>query len=286
MENSEQRDNRQKTALITGGRSGIGLELTKSLLQKNWRVISLDRSAFAKEDQVIQKAFHNGSLTQHLADLSDFAQLKRVLNLVTAKESYLDILFNNAGSMTGHLMFSKQGRELDFEVNTVVPFIIVSELKPLLLKGNLKTIINTSSNAALQAKTFTIEQLEKPTSFTKLFGSYASSKLAISLWTLAIAPELGRENILIRSVDPGPTKTSLSKSAGMPWFLLLIRPFIFSHPGKAANKIQDAAFGKYKNGSGIFLINGKKVELKFRDKMDELLNKLKSIYLSEFKIIQ
>lgn len=57
---------------------------------------------------------------------------------------------------------------------------------------------------------------------------------------------------IFSSVDPGPSKTLLNNSSGMPWFILLLRPFIFSHPHKGANRLYEAAFGKSRTESGMF----------------------------------
>src|SRR6476661_5956064 len=100
---------------------------------------------------------------------------------------------------------------------TVVPYIILMELKGLLLKGSLKTVINTSSSALKFTNKFTIETLERPQTFRKLIGPYATSKLALSLWTQAISPQLAREGIQIRSVDPGGNNTlRKGKNSGLP----------------------------------------------------------------------
>lgn len=275
--------NRKKVALITGGRSGIGYELTKRLLKEGWRVISLNRSAFDQNEVIIKNAIANGTLKNYLTDLADFHTLKTTLNEINISEKYLDVIFNNAGSMAGSLSFSPQGREIDFEVNAVVPYIIANELKNILLNGELKTIVNTSSNAALEVKSFIPEQLEKPTTFKKLFGSYASSKLALSLWTKEVAETMASEGIEIRSADPGPSKTPLSSSSGMPWFLLLLRPLIFSHPSKGANILYDVATGKFRKQKGIFVMKGKNTPLKFAEKSNTILKIVETIYKQEFQ---
>lgn len=270
-----------KVALVTGGHSGIGYELTKQLLSAGWRVVSLDRSPYSQEETTIKNAFANGTLKSHLTDLADYTKLRKTLNEVKATEQYIDVIFNNAGSMAGSLQFSPQHREIDFEVNVVAPFIITNELKELLLKGNLKTVVNTSSNAVLNVKKFDVEQLEKPTTFKKLFGSYASSKLALSLWTQALAPSFINQNIEIRSADPGPSKTPLTKSSGMPKLLLLLG-FLFSHPSKGANNLFKVAIGKFRGRSGVFIMKGKETPLKFSETGKVLLEKLNAIYKNEF----
>jgi NAD(P)-dependent dehydrogenase (short-subunit alcohol dehydrogenase family) len=266
-------------ALITGGRSGIGLELTKMLLGEGWKVISMDRSEFPLTELSIKEAFSNGSLIQYCTDLSNFKKLRNTLCELSENEVYIDVIFNNAGSMSGDLQFSAQGREMDYEVNSVAPYIITRHLTPLLKKGRLKTIINTSSNAALRAKSFDAHQLGNPTRFVKLFGSYAASKLALSLWTKRIAPLLLKDDIRIRSVDPGPSKTPMSLGPGMPWFVRLVRPFVFSTPRKGAQNLYDAAFGKFRSDSGNFIMKGKNTTLSAFDSASVILEELERIFL-------
>ncbi len=80
------------------------------------------------------------------------------------------MLFNNAAAAVGGITHSPQGREMHFEVNTVVPYIILMELKPLLEQGSLKTVINTSSNAPLTVRQFTPETLQRPTRYKAIVG--------------------------------------------------------------------------------------------------------------------
>lgn len=216
----------------------------------------------------------------YLTDLADFKVLKGTLKKIRDQEPYLDVIFNNAGSMSGSLSYSVQGREIDFEINTVVPYIVSKELEELLLKGSLKTIINTSSEAALMARDFNPDQLGKPTAFKKLFGVYASSKLALSLWTNQFARN-EKNGIKMRSVDPGPAKTQMSKGSGMPWFILLLRPLLFPHPREGAKNVYDAAFGEFKNENGVFISRGRIKPLKYVGCGSIILSKVDSIYQKE-----
>lgn len=196
-----------RTALITGANHGIGLALTHRLLNEGWEVISLIRSAFAEDDPLIHKALGSRQLRIYKADLSDFGQLRSALQDINRHESHIDILFNNAGGSFPELLLSKQGRELHYELQTVVPYILTMELKPLLLKGTLRTVVNTSSNAFMMKRSFDPASLERPAKFQMLTGPYADTKRAMSLWTEAVASELAAEGILIRSADPGGNNT-------------------------------------------------------------------------------
>ncbi len=203
--NKSQREN---IALITGASAGIGLELTRRLLSEDWQIVALNRSDFPPDDMRIQTAVKSGWLRIYkTADLADYASLRRTLEVIKSTEQRIDILFNNAGGSFSELSYSQQGREKHYELLTVVPYIILMELKELMKRGRLKTVINTSSSVLKFTKAFNIEVLERPKTFRKLLGPYATSKLALSLWTEAIAPQLAKDNIKIRIVDPGSNNT-------------------------------------------------------------------------------
>lgn len=216
------KNQRENIALITGASAGIGLELTRKLLSEDWQVVALNRSDFPTDDMKIQEAVKSGWLRIYkTADLADYVSLRGALEQIKEKEQRIDILFNNAGGSFSELSYSKQGREKHYELLTVVPYIILMELKELIISGRLKTVINTSSSALKFTKEFNIEILEHPKTFRKLLGPYATSKLALSLWTQAIASQLAKDDIKIRSVDPGGNNTlRKGKNPDCPYWLI------------------------------------------------------------------
>ncbi|GAB2796405.1 hypothetical protein GCM10027275_47160 [Rhabdobacter roseus] len=267
------------TALITGANSGIGLELTKRLLQEGWHVRALIRSDFPATESTLAQALATGQLRTYRADLSQLGALKAVLKQIIEKEEKIDVLFNNAAVSLEYLKPSPQKRDLHFEVNALVPYLILRELKPLLLKGTLKTVVNTSSNALLMAKKFNPQTLQYPTTFRKITGIYGESKLALSLWTSALAPSLRAEGITIRSVCPGGNKTPMTGGKGMPGWLLLVRHLFFSHPRVGAGKLYAAAFDA---PTGAFINKGKATPLPFAHHAPEVLAMVEEIYQNEY----
>ncbi|OWA35507.1 short-chain dehydrogenase [Saccharibacillus sp. O16] len=273
-----------RTALITGANNGIGLELTRRLLQEDWHIAALIRSSFAEDDEVIAAALREGRLRIYKAELTDFRQLAAALADLRAHETAIDVLFNNAGGSLPELRFSPQGREMHYELQTVVPYIIYREVKELLLQGSLKTVIGTSSNAFNFTKAFDPDKLARPIHFKPLTGAYAETKLALSLWTQALAPAEASDGIKLRSADPGPNNTLRpGKKSGLPFPINYLMRFMFPPPSRGAARLHEAAFGAYANQSGI-LVNAKgRVELKFADQAERVLAQVERIYREEFR---
>ncbi|WP_136605468.1 SDR family NAD(P)-dependent oxidoreductase [Paenibacillus dokdonensis] len=279
--NKRQREN---IAVITGASAGIGLELTRKLLSEDWQVIALIRSDFPPDDMSIQTAVKSGWLRIYKTeDLADYTSLRRTLEEIKGKEQRIDILFNNAGGSFPELSYSKQGREKHYELMTVVPYIILMELMELIKRGRLKTVINTSSSALKFTKEFNIEILERPKVFRKLLGPYATSKLALSLWTQAIAPQLAKDDIKIRSVDPGSNNTlRKGKKSGLPILIVPLMKLFFSPPTHGAGKLYEGALGEHRNETGVFLLKGQVAELRYKDEAQNVLDRIKAIYEHEF----
>ncbi|AKT40194.1 SDR family NAD(P)-dependent oxidoreductase [Chondromyces crocatus] len=269
------------TALVTGARTGVGFELTRRLLSEGWEVVALVRSDLPPEP-FVKEAQGEQRLRVVKGDLSDLGSLKQALREITAREASLDVLFNNAAISTEALRFSPGGRELQFEVNTVVPYILAMELKDLLRKGKLRTVINSSSNAALTVKRFDPATLERPPTFKKLFGPYAASKLALSLWTREAASRFSAEGIEIRSTCPGPNRTPMSAGGGMPWWLLPFQRLTFSHPSKGAARLHEVAFGRFRGEAGVFVNRGKVTPLGFEAEGRAVLERVRAVHEGAF----
>lgn len=144
-------------------------------------------------------------------------------------------------------------------------------------------MINTSSSALNYVKEFNIEILERPKTFRKLLGPYATSKLALSLWTQAIAPQLAKEGIKICSVDPGSNNTlRKGKRSGLPIVVKLLMKLFFSPPTYGANQLYEGALGEHSNETGVFLLKGQVADLKFNDQAQNALERIHAIYKHEF----
>lgn len=252
-----------KTVVVTGARSGVGLELTKELLRRGAHVFALMRSPFAADADLPP-----GRVTHVPVDLASASSRLEAAEMVRRQAPRIDVLFNNAGVSPAQLERSPQGRELCFEVNTLAPYALTQALRPSLV-ATRGVVVNVSSNALLNVRRFEPSHLAAPTEYRKLFGPYSSSKLALSLWTQASAGSFAADGVRVVSVCPGGNRTPMTNSAGMPFWL---RPFarFFAHPSVGAGRVLDAAT-RDDVESGSFLVKGRVRTLPFAAKGPEVL---------------
>ncbi|MEM1220695.1 MAG: SDR family NAD(P)-dependent oxidoreductase [Bacteroidota bacterium] len=239
-------------ALLTGGHSGIGLALSDILLQQGYHLGWIVRSE--QRGRSAQSEVTNGaSIDLFVADLSNQEEVKSVAEQVSQKWPSLDLLFNNAGVLLGSLQHSPQGNEMHYEVNTLCPYLLTKSLAPLLQATEGAQVISTATGGLDSQKAIKLHELIKPESVTKLFGAYLTSKLAMTLLMQDLAKEL--PSVQIKTVDPGPNKTKMTKGEGMPGWLMPLRNLFFAAPTKGgsllwkATQIKDTSPGAYIRGN-------------------------------------
>ena len=91
---------KDKTALITGGSSGIGLMLARGMLVNGARVIISSRKK-KNCDQAIAELLPYGDVTAVVCDVTNASQRSELVNAVAERFSDLDVLINNAGANWG-----------------------------------------------------------------------------------------------------------------------------------------------------------------------------------------
>ena len=250
-----------KLAVVTGASGGLGSELCKLIADDGIHLVLVDRNlekskAFAAElnrtrSGIVKDAF--------AVDLASHSDIKRLASEILARYPTIDFLFNNAGVLTETLQFSGHGNELHFEVNTLAPLQLIDLLRPALKSAQGAMVVSTSAGISLGAKELKWDELLKPTTFKKLYGPYVNSKEALNVITAALAPELAGDKITIRTADPGPNKTGLTKGSGTPLWMRLFY-FALPTPDKGAKRIFEPAVSKkWGDKSGVF-ISGQKIQ--------------------------
>jgi NAD(P)-dependent dehydrogenase (short-subunit alcohol dehydrogenase family) len=255
--------------LITGGHSGIGLTLTKMLLKEGHHIGLLVRNEARKKDAI--KAL--GALHQldfFYADLGNQAEVAKAASQICEQWSHIDVLFNNAGLLLNDTYYSTQGNEMQYEVNTLAPYVLTLMLKSLLNKASNPVVVNTVTAAMHKPKIIDVNNLAKPKKFVKfgLTSAYMQSKLALTLLMSDLAIQWN--NIRIVNVDPGPNKTPMSTGSAIPTWAKPIIYLFFSNPKKGGQKLYRAAFDRqWLNRTGIYITGDKIKPLKVKAQVSD-----------------
>lgn len=183
----------QKSILITGCSSGIGLACASELQRRGYQVL-----ATCRKDEDVQRLQQQGFCALRL-DLDDAASVQQVAaQVLHLTDNHLYALFNNAGyGVYGRLLsISRQQLEQQFSGN----FFAVHQLTMLLLPAMLangagRIIINSSIAGRIS---------------TPGRGAYSASKYALEAWADALRRELFASGVQVSLIEPGPIATRFS----------------------------------------------------------------------------
>ena len=136
-----------RTILITGGTSGIGLEIAEQLLKRNNTVIVTGRDA--RKLDAIQRT--HPAVHTYNSDVSDAGAIAALYESVTTKFPALDTLINNAGIMRNLDLTQERGLDdvtREIQINLSGPVRMVQQFLPHLLGRQNALIVNVSSGLA------------------------------------------------------------------------------------------------------------------------------------------
>ncbi|HRO65971.1 MAG TPA: 3-oxoacyl-ACP reductase FabG [Pseudobdellovibrionaceae bacterium] len=187
-----------KTAVVTGGASGIGFQIAKSFLEAGAKVSVWDYSAAALETAKSALSSHGERLQTLSVDVSDRESVKKA---AAALSGPVDILVNNAG-ITRDKSLAKMTEE-DWDAVIAVNLTgLFNVTKGLLEKfspnSNHKRIVNIASVVGLYGN----------------FGqtNYAAAKAGVIGMTKTWGKELGRKGFTVNAVAPGFIRTPMTEA--------------------------------------------------------------------------
>ena len=189
---------RGKTALVTGGTSGIGRAVASLLALRGAEVIVTGRDR-ARGDETVDAITAAGGTARFIAaDLASFEDVRRLAD--AAKD--VDVLVNNAGVFPGGPtdQMSEEDFDATFAVNVKAPFFLTAAIAPRMAARGGGSIVNISTMAA----TIGMSGL----------AAYGASKAAIESLTRAWTAEYAAQGVRINTVAPGPTRTAASAAMG------------------------------------------------------------------------
>ena len=184
-----------KTALITGGNSGIGRATAHELAALGAHVIISGRDR-TRGDQAVADIRATGASADFLpADLYDEVSARELARKAIDAGGKVDILVNNAGVFPFGPTHETDGATFDSVYNTNIkaPYFLVAELAPAMAERGDGAIVNITSMVA----GFGMANM----------ALYGSTKAALVLLTKSWAAEYGPAGVRVNAVSPGPTRT-------------------------------------------------------------------------------
>ena len=245
-----------KTFVVTGANSGLGLEVSKVLTQRGAKVVMACRSQ-AKADAAQRELGDNAVV--ELVNLSSLQSVRDFGKRILERYPALDGLINNAGIMMTPFGLTDDGVELQFGTNHLGHFALTSELLPALSQGKAARIVSVSSVAHRRGK-LNYERLSIEKHYNKI-RAYAASKLANLVFMYELSRRLKENGSLIRSIGahPGWSATNLFEHAA---FGKLLNPWMAMPAEKGALPIlraavaTDANNGEYYGPTGFMELWG------------------------------
>ena len=188
-------DFKNRTAIITGGAQGFGLDIAKRFLYSGAKVIIWDIDPQMIEKSV--KDIKNPNLSSNIVDVSNYNQVEKCVNEII-KNTNIDILINNAG-ITGP---TSTLWEYDIEmwrkivdVNLMGTFNCCRAIVPNMIKNNYGRIVNVASVAGKDGNSNA--------------SAYSAGKAGAIGLTKSLGKELADKNIAVNAVTPAGAKTRI-----------------------------------------------------------------------------
>lgn len=237
-----------KTALITGGTSGIGLETARGLAREGCNVILTSRSGTKAQEVAESLSDSSANLRGLELDLASPDSVRKFVSDDLANLEKLDVLVNNAGMIAGKRSETPEGFEYTFAANYLGPFLLTRLVTPKLEAAGTYRIINLSSELYRNAKKsfdFSDLSLKKGYSSSK---AYANSKLATMLFTQELQGRLTGSGSRAFAVHPGVIRTNFgsgpNSSKSMALMMKLMGPLLKSAESGAMTSLLLATAGE------------------------------------------
>ncbi len=195
----------EQYVVVTGANRGIGLALTRQLLEKGRHVFATARRPERAQELHLLSTRYPGRLTILPLDVREEEQIMRARKQVEAQTDRVDWLINNAGILfEGEQIVTLPASNLlrSFEVNAIGPMMMVKHFLPLLQRGTSPLICQMTSMMG---------------SITMAEGggyySYRASKAALNMLSRVLSFELRPQGITVILMHPGWVRTDMGGPA-------------------------------------------------------------------------
>lgn len=211
-----------KTAVVTGGSTGIGYETALRLARNGATVVLVSRNIEKLKEarENIRKETGNANIYIEAYDLSLLTETKKFADRIRETFSVIDILVNNAGALFNERTITGEGYEKSIALLLYSPFILTESLLPLLKKSKDARIINVSSGGMYTQKLNT-EDFQSEMDYNGPIA-YARAKRGLVLLSEYWAERLKEIGIRSYAMHPGWADTEAVRES-LPVFYDLTR---------------------------------------------------------------
>jgi NAD(P)-dependent dehydrogenase (short-subunit alcohol dehydrogenase family) len=251
-----------KYCLVTGATSGIGRVTARALAERGASVMVVGRSRERCEATVetIRQGVTGSEVEFFQADLSSQAEIRRLSREVRDRVPRLDVLVNNAGTLSMKRQESVDGIEMTFALNHLAYFLLTNLLLDRLKASAPARIISVSSDAHHWARRIDFAGLPRVERY-RGFQAYSQSKLANLLFTYELARRLEGTGVTANALHPGFVATNIFAGNGLAgWMMRAGARFLAISPEEGARTTVLLATAPELEGvSGRFFVRGRPV---------------------------
>ena len=189
----------RKTALITGGATGIGRETAKLFLKNDFNVVAVYNKS---EVDALNLKNELSSISENFmilkADLTNYSEVEDLFLAVTKRFKNIDVVINNAGVSLFSLVQDTSQKEYDrvFDINMKAIFTVNNFALKSMISQKYGKIVNVSSMWGERGASCEVV--------------YSASKSAVIGYTKALAKEVGPSGINVNCVLPGVIDTRMN----------------------------------------------------------------------------
>jgi len=251
-----------KTALITGGTSGIGRATAVALAALGADVVVVGRNPQRGEAAVeeIKAQGHSDSVELMLADLSVQSEVRRLAEEFQERYDRLDVLANNAGLVQSKRTETPDGIETTLAINHLAPFLLTNLLLDR-LEGSVPSRVITVSSEAQRWGKMDFEDMQSRRTY-RGFPVYGMTKLANIMFTHELAERLNGTGVTATCLHPGSVGTNFGQNnrGPMALFFRTFKPFMRSSEKGADTLVWLASSPEVDGVSGKYYFDRKEIE--------------------------
>ncbi len=238
-----------KTALITGGASGMGEGVALAFGQEGAAVGIVDRhgDAAARVAAAVEQA--GGKAASAEADVADEAAINTAFGAIVESLGDIDILVNSAGIDTTSLVEEMSTEMWDeiMAINLRGTFLCTRLVIPAMRRKKWGRIINFSSQLAHKG--------------APQMAHYCASKGAVLAFTRSLAYEVIEDGITVNSICPGPIDTPLLRQIPQSWLDAKFNELPIKRPGRVEEVVPTVVMlasdeGSYYVGASLNMNGG------------------------------